>query len=125
REGVTVEIDWRTPVSEDAAKQAEAIEALTRAGVDALLVSCSNADTVTPAIDKAVEAGITVMCFDSDAPSSKRQYFYGTDDRSLGQRLVQEMVTALGESGGTVALNGGNQSAPNLQNRIAGTKEEL
>lgn len=125
KEGVTVEIDWRTPVSEDAAKQAEAIEALTRAGVDAMTVSCSNADTVTPAIDKAVAAGIPVMCFDSDAPGSQRQYFYGTDDQSLGRQLVQEMIKSLGEQGGTLAIIGGNQSAPNLQNRITAAKDEI
>ncbi len=124
KEGVTVVIDWRTPVSEDAAKQAEAIEALTRAGVDAIAVSCSNAETVTPAINRAVDAGIVVMCFDSDAPASKRLCYYGTDDRSLGQRIVQELAQAMNEEG-TIAMIGGNQSAPNLQARIGGVKEEL
>jgi ribose transport system substrate-binding protein len=124
KEGVQITIDWRTPVSEDAAKQAEAIEALTRAGVHAIAVSCSEARTVTPAINRAVDAGIIVMCFDSDAPDSKRHYFYGSDDRSLGRQLVQELAAAMGESG-TVAMIGGNQSAPNLQIRIAGAREEL
>ena len=72
-----------------------------------------------------MDAGIIVMCFDADAPRSKRQYSYGADDRSLGQQLLKELAGVMGESGGTVAMIGGNQSAPNLQNRIAGVKEDL
>lgn len=122
--GLNVTIDWRTPVSEDAAKQVEAIEALIRAGVDAILVSCSNAETLTPAIDRAVEKGIPVLCFDSDAPRSKRFAYYGTDDGPCGAAIIRELAKAMGEKG-TVAMIGGNQSAPNLQARIAGAREEL
>src|SRR3954449_1778276 len=50
-----ITIDWRTPTDEDAAKQAEAVEALGRANVQGIAVSCSNAETVTPAIDKVAD----------------------------------------------------------------------
>src|SRR6266550_3317029 len=66
--GAEVVIDWQTPPDEDAQKQAQAIEALTGAGVNGIAVSCSEGRTVTPAIDKAVRRGIAVICFDSDAP---------------------------------------------------------
>ena len=52
--GVEVTIDWRTPAAEDAAKQVEAVEALTRAGVDGITVACTDATTLAPAIDRAV-----------------------------------------------------------------------
>ena len=52
--GVDVEVEVRTPNEEDATKEAEAVEALTRRGVDGIAVSCSEAGTVTPSIDKAV-----------------------------------------------------------------------
>jgi ribose transport system substrate-binding protein len=119
-----VTIDWRTPVDEDAAKQVEAIEALTRANVQAILLSCSNADTLTPAIDAAVAKGVPVMCFDSDAPKSKRFAVYGTDDADCGRVIMAELAAAMNNKG-TVAILGGNQSAPNLQNRVAGAKAEL
>src|SRR5438093_809953 len=41
-----------------------------------------------------------------------------------GKRKVEELAKAMGEKG-TVAILGGNQSAPNLQNRVAGAKEAL
>jgi ribose transport system substrate-binding protein len=119
-----IQIEIRTPNDEDPTKQAEAVEALTRRGADGIAISCSEANTVTPAIDRAVEKGIPVMCFDSDAPNSKRFAFYGSEARACGSRIMEELAKAMGEQG-TVAILGGNQSAPNLQQRIAGAKEAL
>src|SRR5207237_3756705 len=67
-----ITIDWQTPADEDAQKQAQALSALTGSGVQGIAVSCSEARTLTRAIDAAVRAGIPVICFDSDAPQSKR-----------------------------------------------------
>ncbi|MBV9127135.1 MAG: substrate-binding domain-containing protein [Verrucomicrobia bacterium] len=121
---VDVELEIRTPNDEDATKQAEAIEALTRGGAAGIAISCSEANTVTPSIDKAVSRGVAVICFDSDAPNSKRFAFYGTEDRSCGALIMSELAKVMGEKG-TVAILGGNQSAPNLQIRVAGAKEAL
>lgn len=119
--GVKVEVEIRTPNDEDATKQAEAIEALVRRGADGISVSCSEANTVTPSIDKAVAKGVPVMCFDSDAPDSKRFAYYGTEDFSCGERIMERTIQALGGKG-VVAILGGNQSAPNLQRRVEGAK---
>ena len=120
----TVEIIVRTPNDEDAARQAEAIEALTRQGVDGIAISCTEAQTVTPAINAAVERGIAVICFDSDAAQSRRFAYYGTDDRPAANRLMEELARVMGEKG-TIAILAGNQSAPNLQARVAGVREQL
>ena len=120
---VDVEVQILTPNEEDAVKQAEALEALT-GRADGVAISCSDADTLTPSIDKAVSKGVPVMCFDSDAPESKRFAFYGTDDKACGQRTVDLLAKAMGEKG-TIAILAGNQRAPNLQNRVAGAKEAL
>ena len=68
--GVEVTINIQTPPNEDAQKQAQAVEQLARQGADGIAVSCSDANALTPAIDKAIQAGSAVMCFDSDAPRS-------------------------------------------------------
>ena len=122
--GVDVEVEIRTPTDEDPQKQAEAIEALVRAGVDGIAISCSEANTVTPAIDRAVGRGVQVVCFDSDAAKSKRFAYYGTDDTTCGQRVMSELAKFMGDKG-TVAILAGNQSAPNLQARVAAVREEL
>lgn len=121
---VDIELEIRTPNDEDPTKQAEAIEALARRGAAGIAVSCSEANTLTPSIDKAVAKGVPVVCFDSDAPDSKRFAYYGTDDVACGKVIMAELAKAMGDKG-TVAILGGNQSAPNLQKRVAGAKEEL
>jgi ribose transport system substrate-binding protein len=119
-----ISVDIRTPSDEDPTKQAEAIEGLARQGVDAIAISCSEAQTVTPAIDKAVAKGIPVMCFDSDAPNSKRFAYYGTDDASCGKTVMIELAKVMNDTG-TIAILAGNQSAPNLQARVAAVRAEL
>ncbi len=121
---VDVEVEIRTPNDEDATKQAEAIDALVRRGADGIAIACSEANTVTPSIDKAESKGVSVVCFDSDAPNSKRFAYYGTDDKSCGARVIDEIAKSMGGKG-TVAILAGNQSAPNLQSRVAGAKEAL
>src|SRR5690349_20759300 len=122
--GVEVEIDWQTPPDEDAQKQAEAIEQLARGGAQGIIVSCSDANTCTPAINKAVELGSVVMCFDSDAPKSKRLCYYGTDDITCGKLVMTELAKIMGDKG-TIAILAGNQTAPNLQRRVQGVMDEL
>jgi ribose transport system substrate-binding protein len=122
--GVEVTIDWQTPPDEDAQKQAEAIEQCARGGAAGIAVSCSDANTCTPAINKAVELGSVVVCFDSDAPKSKRLCYYGTDDLTCGKVIMEELAKAM-DNKGAVAILAGNQTAPNLQKRVQGAKEEL
>ncbi|MCK6483101.1 MAG: substrate-binding domain-containing protein [Phycisphaerae bacterium] len=122
--GIPVEVDWRTPLDEDAQKQAEYLEQLALQGVRGIAISCSDANTVTDAINRAVARGIPVVCFDSDARNSKRFCFHGVDDLECGRRLMAETAKALGPAGGDVAILAGNQNAPNLQKRVAGAKEE-
>lgn len=64
------------------------------------------------------------MCFDSDAPASKRFCFYGTDDFESGRTIMRELAAVLGPGKHMVAVPGGNQNAANIQNRVRGALEE-
>jgi ribose transport system substrate-binding protein len=122
KHGVKVKIDWRTPNEEDAQKQAEAIEQLVLAGAEGIAVSCSDANKLTDAINSAVDNGVPVACFDSDAPNSKRFVIYGVDDYECGKQTMEELVKVLGGKG-VVAILAGNQNAPNLQRRVQGARD--
>ena len=52
--------------------------------VDGIAISALNGDFLTDTINKAVDAGIPVVTWDSDAPKSKRMAFYGVDDFAVG-----------------------------------------
>lgn len=123
--GIDIQILWRTPPDEDAQKQAAFLDQLVAAGVDGIAISCSDATKVTAAIDKAVDSGIEVACFDSDAPKSKRFVCHGVDDVECGKQVMIELAKAIGPSGGKIAILAGNQTAPNLQLRVKGVREEL
>jgi ribose transport system substrate-binding protein len=121
--GINVKIDWRTPPSEDGTVQAQRIAEAVNDGVQALLVSTSDAGKTTGAIDDAVARGVPVMMFDSDAPDSKRFSFYGGDDVAMGRQVMAELAKQMGGKV-KIAILAGNQNAPNLQNRVKGVKEE-
>jgi ribose transport system substrate-binding protein len=124
KDGVQVEVLWQTPATEDAQKQAEFITQLANSGVDGIAVSVTDAKVLTSAIDSAVAQGVPVVCFDSDAPASKRMAIYGMDDVDAGKELARQLVKFMGEKG-AVAILAGNQNATNLQARVRGVKEEL
>src|SRR5580693_8117215 len=63
--GRPIEIEWLTPPREDAALQVQRIRQAVTERFDAVLLSCSDVATVTPAIDDAVAHGVPVMTFDS------------------------------------------------------------
>lgn len=117
-----VEVDWRTPVNESPTEQSEIIRNAVKNGTDVILVSCSDRDTLTVAINEAVDNGVPVMTFDSDAPESKRFSFYGPDDVEMGKMLMDRLAALIDENG-TVAVLGGNKTAPNLEQRLIGIKE--
>jgi ribose transport system substrate-binding protein len=121
--GIDVKIAWRTPPNEDGTVQAQRIAEAVNDGVQALLVSTSDAGKTTGAIDEAAARGVPVMMFDSDAPSSKRFSFYGGDDVAMGHQVMAELAAQMGGKG-KIAILAGNQNAPNLQNRVKGVKEE-
>jgi ribose transport system substrate-binding protein len=122
--GVDVNIDWQTPQTENPQEQAQAVDRLSRSGVAGIAVACSDANILTPAINKAVDLGTQVVCFDADAPKSKRFAYYGSDNAEFGRILMKELAQVMNENG-VVAIIGGNKNAPNLQRRIHAVIEEL
>src|SRR5262249_41313013 len=73
---------------------------------------------LTPDIDAAVAAGIPVITVDSDAASSKRLFFIGTNNYEAGQIGGQAVAKELGGKGNVVALLTADQ--PNLEERLNG-----
>jgi len=121
--GINVEVVWLTPPQEDGQIQAQRIQQAVNDGADAILISCSDAGKVTGAINDAVDRGVAVMTFDSDAPQSKRFAYFGVDDVRTGQAVMAELAQMM-NGRGSVAILAGNQNAPNLQQRVAGVQQE-
>lgn len=121
--GVDVRIEWKTPADEDAQRQAEMLRQLVTQGVHGVTISCTDKNILTPVINDAVDAGVEVVTFDSDAPESKRFAYYGVDDTEAGATVMRLLAEAMGGEG-VVAVIAGNQAAPNLQARVRGVRQE-
>ena len=118
-----VDIVWRGPERADELRQKEIVESFITQRVDGIAISVLNADFLTGTIDRAVDAGIPVVTWDSDAPKSKRQAFYGVDDYKSGQILGDEAARLL-DGKGTVAIIT-SLGAANLRRRLEGVQSAL
>jgi len=119
KHGIKIKIDWRTPNEEDAQKQAEYVEQLVLNGADGIIISCSDANKLNEAINKAVQQGIPVVTFSGDAPASQRMLSLGIDDFKCGEQTFEELAKLLNDKGVVAAIDG-NPNAANLQKRAAG-----
>lgn len=118
-----IEILWRGPESTDEIRQKEILESFIAQHVDGIAISCLNGDLLTDAIDRAVEAGIPVITWDSDAPKSRRLAFYGVNDVEAGAALGDGLVKLLGGHGRVAVIT--SLGADNLQKRLDGAKAAL
>jgi ribose transport system substrate-binding protein len=118
-----VDILWNAPATPDQLKQKEILESAITQKVDGIAISSLNGDFLTETINKAIDAGIPVVTWDSDAPKSKRYAFYGVDDLASGRIMGEEAVRLLGGKGKVAIIT--SIGATNLQRRLDGIKEGL
>jgi ribose transport system substrate-binding protein len=118
-----VDILWNGPTTADQLKQKEILESFITQKVDGIAISSLNGDFLTETINKAIDAGIPVVTWDSDAPKSKRYAFYGVDDFAGGRILGEQAVHLLNGKGKVAIIT--SMGATNLQRRLEGMKEAL
>ena len=114
------------PYNESAAEQATIIDDLISGikygPIHGISVSVGDAITLTPAINRAVDAGIPVITFDSDAVGSRRKSYVGTDNFAFGQELGK-LLDQLSPEGGKYGVIAA--SAPNVVERYNGVTKKL
>ena len=66
--------------------QSKHVRDLLAKGVDGIAISPNNPQAQAELLNEAAEKTVLIT-FDSDAPSSKRRLFVGTDDYAAGGRL--------------------------------------
>jgi ribose transport system substrate-binding protein len=119
-----IECIYQGPVEHEPATQAQIIDDFITQGVDGLAISVADAASATTLIDKAVDAGIAVITFDSDAADSKRVAYVGTNNKDFGVALGEELLKLVPD-GGTYGMISGGAAAPNLAERVDGVREAL
>jgi ribose transport system substrate-binding protein len=109
------------PPNYDAQAELEAMHKAVAAKPAGILISVSDAAVLQPEIDAAIAAGIPVITMDSDAASSKRLYFIGTNNLEAGRLGGRHAVEKLGGKGNVVFFTFAGQ--PNTDERLKGFKD--
>jgi ribose transport system substrate-binding protein len=118
-----VQIEWRAPETADQLRQKEILESFITQRVDGIAISALNGDFLTETINRATDAGIPVVTWDSDAPKSRRVAFYGVDDLESGKIMGEQAIKLLGGKGKVAVIT--SMGATNLQRRLEGLREAL
>jgi ribose transport system substrate-binding protein len=118
-----VQVLWNAPASADQLKQKEILESYITQRVDGIAISALNGAFLADTINRAIDAGIPVVTWDSDAPTSRRLAFYGVDDLASGRIMGEETIRLLNGKGKVAIIS--SLGATNLQNRLNGVKEAL
>ena len=88
------------PTVADAAEQVKMIQDLISQGVDAICVSANDADSLTPVLKQAKEAGIKILDWDSPAdPSVVDLSVKEIDYKTYAEANWDALVESMGEEG--------------------------
>ena len=121
-EELGVEANFTGPPTVDVNAQIDEINRAIAQKVDGIIM-VAMADSVTPAIDQAIAAGIPVVCADADAPSSKRYSFIGTGNYNAGYQGGEELARLLAGRGEVALLT--IPGSDNLSKRVKGYQDAL
>ncbi len=97
--GDYIDVELQGPSEWDASLEARSLEQVIAKKPNGILVAAADEATLIPAINKAIDSGIPVIGFDSDAPESKRISYVGTNNYDFGAVAAEGMAEKLGGSG--------------------------
>jgi rhamnose transport system substrate-binding protein len=88
------------PPTVDHAAQAAELETWITQGYDALTALVGDAELLTPTINKAVDAGIVFVTWDSDAPASKRDVYWNQcSDVDMAYAQIDQLAKEMNGEG--------------------------
>ena len=119
--GLGVRVEFTGPTSYSPEEQLNAFRQAVAAKPAGILVAPARPDLFNKDIDAAVQAGIPVICMDSDAPDSKRILFIGTDNVHAGMESGRRMAQLVKEQGEIILITIPGQL--NLEQRRQGVNE--
>jgi len=123
--GIRIDMKWDAPATADIDEQVKKIEANISSRPDGIAIACLDPATDTQVINDGIAAGLNVITFDTDAPSSKRLLYVGHDgDYADGLQSGEALARKIGGKG-KVGVLVGSLAAPNHVNRVKGFKDAI
>jgi rhamnose transport system substrate-binding protein len=106
------------------ASQIPAIQAAISKGANALIVSATDPTALCPTLESAMHRGITVVTYDSDAPTCRSMFVNQASTAQIGTSEVDVLAKEIGGSG-QIAIVSAAASATNQNAWIGYMKQEL
>lgn len=116
-QALNVSVEYRGATQRDVHEQRTVLEQVIAKKPAGIAISAMHAEELTATINKAVEAGIPVVLFDSDAPGSRALSFLGTDNYAAGARAADKMAELTGGKGQLAII-----TVPDQQNHLDRTQ---
>jgi ribose transport system substrate-binding protein len=123
KEVSNIKVEFKIPADGTAAEQTRIFDDLLVKGVNGIALSPVDPANQTAMIDKGAAKAL-IVTQDSDAPSSKRSFYVGTDNVAAG-RQAGELIKKAVPNGGSIMLFVGKRDAQNAKERIQGVEETL
>lgn len=121
--GVDVIFNGYTDV--DSTKQINMIDDMLTRGVKGIAVAPNDAQAVSAVFAKARAQNVQVVTFDSDAPTTDRQYYIGPEtDEKIGAQLIDIIANDIGGKG-DIAFMVAGLGAENQIAKVNAAKEQL
>jgi ribose transport system substrate-binding protein len=121
--GIEVKADMDGPTSYSPKEEVDAFQKAVSSHPAGILVSVANPEMFEAPINAAIQVGIPVICLDSDAPTSKRIMFIGTDNFRAGQESGKRIADILKGQGNIVLVTIVGQL--NVEERVRGVNDAL
>ena len=120
-----VEIIYTGPTDTTAEGQIDVINALIAQGVDAIAISANDPDAVAPALQRAMQRGITVISWDSGvAPEGRMMHLNPSSTELIGNTIIKLAADHMPD-GGDIAILSASATATNQNAWIAAAEAVL
>jgi ribose transport system substrate-binding protein len=108
-ENLNVSVEYRGATQYDVNEEITVLEQIIAKKPAGVAVSAIHPEALDITINKAVEAGVPIVLFDSGAPKSEADSFLGTDNYKAGVIAAQKMAELLGGKGEVAVVTIPNQ----------------
>ncbi|MFC4597500.1 sugar ABC transporter substrate-binding protein [Cohnella hongkongensis] len=116
---IGVRLVVKAPGEANLEQQIRMMETLIVQRVDGIAIAPIDADALAPLIDKAVDSGIPVICFESDSPDSKRLAYVGGSNPDAGRKMGEQLNERL-KGKGMILVETGMPRMRSLNERLEG-----
>lgn len=123
-QALNVSVEYRGAAQYDVKEQITVLEQVIAKKPSGIAISAIHSDALDVTIYKAIDAGVPVVLFDSDAPKSNAYSYIGTNNYNAGVTAAHEISDMLNNNGKVAVITLSNNQQ-NQIDRLKGFQETI